>query len=98
MFFTHKFGGIPYRMNLILSEYENGRLAVLIVDENRNIWTASINVPQVELSTDEFVFKTGFENDGLFEFLTSAGVIEDTGRSVDVGLKRALPICHLVQH
>lgn len=98
MFFTKKYGGKFYRLHLVLAKYGNGRLAVQISDENENVWTVSINMPQVELGTDEFVFKTYSENDGLFEGMLSAGVIEDTGRSVDVGFAGPQPICSLAQH
>ena len=59
--------------------------------------TASINVVGVRLADDEFVFKTYSENDGLLEAMIAAGIVQKTGRSVEVGMAGRQPICRLLK-
>jgi hypothetical protein len=86
-------GGLTYRLQVRADTYAaGGGLAVLLIDESDGMYfaTASINVKGLNLSDDEFVFKTYSENEGLLEAMLAAGVIGLTGRSVDLG-----PICRL---
>ena len=55
--------------------------------------TVSVNVDGVSLPSDEFVFKTYSENEGLLEAMLAAGFVELTRKSAGVG-----PICRLLRH
>lgn len=79
-------------------EYSNGRLAVQLLEEpDREYFaTVSVNIEELDLSQDEFVFKTYSENGGLFEAMIAAGIVEPTGRVVDLGFAGPQPICRLV--
>ena len=79
-----------------ITEYEHGDgLAVQLFDAlDHEYWaTVSLNLPEVSLPSDEFVFKTYSENEGLLEAMLAAGFVELTGKSADVG-----PICRLLKY
>jgi hypothetical protein len=57
--------------------------------------TVSTNAGGPSLAEDEFVFKTYSENEGLLEALVATGVVEQTGRFVELGLAGPQPICRL---
>jgi hypothetical protein len=79
-------------------EYEYGdRIAVQIFHPYDDMpwWTVSINMPEVQLAENEFVFKTYSENAGLLEAMLAADLIELTGRSVPAGMAGEQPICRL---
>ncbi len=83
--------GRQLTVNLVTAEYaENDRLAVQLFQDEELYAVVSVNVPEVDLDTEEFVFKTYTENEGLFEELLRLGVIRATGRCCAVG-----PICVL---
>ncbi len=79
--------------------YLHGGLAVQLIDESDGLdyATVSINVEGVRLADDEFVFKTYSENDGLLEAMVHAGIVEKTGRVVEVGMAGSQPICRLLK-
>lgn len=70
-----------------------GGLAVelICVEDGLSYAMVSINVEGARLADDEFVFKTYSENEGLLEDMLDAGIVELTGRSMDLG-----PICRLL--
>lgn len=77
--------------------YQNGRLAVQLVSQGEGYATVSVNLPMESVGHDEFVFKTYSENEGLYEALLQAGVIEWTGRTAGTRTLGPLPICRLTE-
>lgn len=72
---------------------DNDRLAVFALTGGEHYTDLSVNMPEEELATDEFVFKTYSENEGLFEQLVEAAAIHFTGRFTKNPMR--LPICRL---
>lgn len=93
----NKYG--PCKLRVETSRYECSGLAVLLNDavDGEPFAVASVNVTGLRLDDDEFVFKTYSENDGLLEAMMRAGIVEQTGRFVDVGMAGTQPICRLLK-
>jgi hypothetical protein len=77
--------------------YPNGRLAVQLLQNGEDYATLSVNLPMESIGRDEFIFKTYSENEGLYEELLRAGVIEWTGRTAGDDTIGPLPICRFKQ-
>jgi hypothetical protein len=97
--FTISAAGEPRLVSVSPEEYQHGGLAVQLMDEldGELYATDSIHVRGVRLAQDEFIFKTYSENDGLLESMLDAGIVEETGRSVELGFTGPQPICRLVK-
>lgn len=69
------------------ARYGNGRVALRLVDAETGepMAVASVNVPEVALEDDEMALKDYAENEGLFDDLVHAGIVEPTGRFVPAG-------------
>lgn len=82
----------------VVYAHGNG-LAVQLIDEEDGepYATVSLNLGGVALADDEFVFKTYSENDGLLDAMLAGGIVEKTGRVVEVGFAGAQPICRLLK-
>lgn len=68
--------------------YDNGRLALLLLDEHTGgrIAVATVNIPHVQLKSPKYVILKGWsENDGLPEAFEKAGVLSRTGETVPAG-------------
>ena len=92
----NKYGPRKLSVETDLYTFGGGHVVDLIDDTGEPYARVSINCG-VPLADDEFVFKTYSENDGLIEAMLAAGVVETTGRSVDVGLAGPQPICRLLK-
>jgi hypothetical protein len=90
-FTLHRFGE-SWKLSVLTDHYlHGGRLAVqLLCEDGEPFATVSVNVDGVRLATDEFVFKTYSENEGLLEVMLAAGFVELTGQCAEIG-----PICRL---
>ena len=79
--------------------YVHGGLAVQLIDESDGMdyATVSLNLGGMRLADDEFVFKTYSENEGLLEAMVQVGIVETTGRVVEVGMAGPQPICRLLK-
>jgi hypothetical protein len=75
--------------------YQNGRLAVELLQNGEDYASVSVNLPMEKIGHDEFVFKTYSENEGLYEALLRPGVIEWTGRTAGDKTLGPLPVCRL---
>ena len=82
----------PKEVEIELGRYENGRLAVQLVENGDDYATVSVNFPFEVIGPDEFAFKTYSENEGLYEELIRSGEIESTGRQTNT---MGLPICRI---
>ena len=91
--------GEPRMVFVSTDAYAHGGLAVHLMDESDGepYATVSIYVRGVCLGEDQFVFKTYSENEGLLESMLKAGVVEETGVSVELSFGDPQPICRLVK-
>jgi hypothetical protein len=85
-----------YDCRLQRRTYENGRIALQLVDHEGPIATATINVPELHLEPDEALLKDYAENKGMLAALVAAGVVEDTGRRVTTGFVE-VPVVRVLQ-
>lgn len=93
---TIRLGDHKVTLRVEIDQYQHGgSLAVqLFTVVDHEPWTTvSINLRDVSLPSDEFVFKTYSENEGLLEAMLAARFVELTGKSIDIG-----PICRLLRH
>ena len=62
--------------------YENGRLAIQLMDaeDHSPVATATVNLPDVDLDGDEVAIKDYSENAGMLDALIEAGVVSKPRR------------------
>lgn len=77
-------------------QYGNGRPALKLIDaeDGSPIATATVNLPDVPLGTNQVAIKDYGENEGMLQALTEAGIVKPTGQSVASGYVE-VPICEL---
>ena len=75
--------------------YENGRIAIQLIDafDKSRVAVATVNVPEIELEEGEIIIKNYTENEGMLEALCDAGIIEPV-REEPTGLT-SVNICKL---
>jgi hypothetical protein len=79
-----------------LHHFNNGRIALLLVDDYGEPYTKiNINIPEMPLDDDEIVVKNYGENKGILEQLIAQGIVTDTGKRVQTGYVKS-PVCKLV--
>ena len=80
-----------WECGLEFSKYQNGRIAILLVDttDGSPVTTASVNLPDEPLNDGEVFIKDWSENQGVLAALVAAGIVEDTGRTVRTGFVQA---------
>lgn len=81
---------------VVFGKYPNGRTAIQLFDSTTNepIATATVNIPEAKLADDEVIIKDYSENDGIYDCLLLAGVIDGVHRFVQAGHEYAL-VCGL---
>ena len=79
---------------VLKEQYESGQLAVFLWDEAGPLAELSVDMPELDLARDEFVFKLYGENAVLVSELCDSGLILPTKRFVLVG-RRLCPVCRL---
>lgn len=84
-----KFG--DWNCKLQQAQYDNGRLALMLVDaeDGSPIAKATVNIPEEKLAANEVIIKGWSENAGMPEALIAAGVIGPQLRSVPTGFVEA---------
>jgi len=75
--------------------YDNGRLALVLMDADGPIATATVNIPEQALGPDEVCIKTWSENEPMLAFLVENGIVQDTGNRAPAGFAEAA-ICKLL--
>lgn len=70
------------------------RLDLIDTSDGFPILTATINVPNEELSSDEVVIKNYSENYGLYNLLVKNGIVSEYVRLIDKDLGK--PVCKLL--
>lgn len=93
--FSISYFGRTLSVHIETGSYPNGKLAVQLSDDEGNSFMLSTNIWGVALASDEFVFKTYTENEGLLEQVVAHGDVELTGRFVPAGFAGPQPICRL---
>lgn len=76
---------LDYECEMTIHQYENGRVAVRLVnaiDDPENdsyrgepIATATVNLPDIHMSDRQIIIKDYSENQGMFKALKEAGVV-----------------------
>jgi len=91
--------GEPRSVFVSTDAYAHGGLAVQLMDvlDGEPYTTVSVCVRGVRLADDEFIFKTYSENEGLLESMLKTGIVEETGRSVELEFGEPQPICRLLK-
>lgn len=82
------FGDKP--LILCRAKYIDGHLALLILNESGEHYVVlSVNIPGVQLATDEVLVKTWAENEDIAAAVLKTGAFVDTGRRVQAGFVEA---------
>lgn len=86
-----------WNCTILKRKYGNGRPAVQLMDaeDGSPVATATINLPDVKLQENEVIIKDYSENEGMYNALTSAGIISEQKRAVASGFIIA-PVCDLL--
>ena len=78
------------------SRYPDGSLALHAVDYNHlPLAEISLNFPQVQLQSQEFILKTYSENHQFAQYLIDTGKISSPLRFISVD-DRIFPVCSLI--
>lgn len=78
-------------------QYDNGRPALRLIDaeDGSPIATATVNLPDVDLSKNQVAIKDYSENEGMLDALVAAGVVKPTGQTVRSGFVE-VPVCEIM--
>lgn len=76
-----------YDVVLVWRQYSNGRrrLDLIDVEDGTPVMTATVNVPEEDLSGNETVIKNYSENEGVLRFLQINGIVGPVKREIEVG-------------
>ena len=76
-----------YDVKLQWGKYGNGRKALELVDAENGwpVMTATVNVPEAQLSEGETIIKNYSENEGVLQFLQKNGIVGPVKREIGVG-------------
>jgi hypothetical protein len=80
--------------SIIKRQYDNGRVALQLVDEEGPVATATVNLPDAPLGKNEVCVKDWSENEGMLRSLVAAGVVKPTGKTIRSGFVE-VPVCEL---
>ncbi len=88
---------LDWDCDVLLQKYANGRKALELADtyDGSRVAIATVNLPDVNLAHDEVIIRNYSETEGMLETLITAGIIEQTGRTVASGFVD-LEICKLI--
>ena len=83
-----------YKCIVQYAKYFNGRMAIQLIDfdDGSPIATASVNLPDVHMETDEIAIKDYNENKGVLDALVEAGIVSKPLRYESSGYV-TIPIC-----
>jgi hypothetical protein len=74
----------PRDLTIAPGRYENGRLAVQLLEDGEYYATLSVNIPEAAIGPDQFLAKDYGENTGLIEQCIAAGVVAPTGQVIEL--------------
>ncbi len=84
-----------YHVWLEKNKYANGRVALILNDEEGQVACATVNLPEHDIQHDEIIVKTWGENETMLDFLISNHIAADTGREIQTGFVVA-KVCKLL--
>ena len=72
-------------------QYQNGRTALQLYDavDGTPVLTATVNIPEAPLNSDQVLIKNWSENEGILDALIEHKVVVDTGVTVPTGFVEA---------
>jgi len=96
MIFQLPFCGKTYNLEVKKEEYNNGGLAVVLIDtdDQEEFTVASSFIEDANLKKGEFCLKNWSENEDIANELIKQGIVIPTGRTVPSGWINA-PVCTL---
>ena len=85
-----------YKGRLRAGEYDNGRIAIRLVDieDWAVLATCTVNLPDLAMKEDQVLIKDYSENEGMYHVLHSAGVISQPIAYIQTG-HVSVPLCEL---
>lgn len=80
-----------WEVKLICAEYENGRIALELIDaeDYQPVAMCTVNLPQERLQEGEAFIKNWSENTGMLEWLKTQGIIKEVLGYVRTGFVTA---------
>ena len=88
--FTFTSHGRTYKVDVVSMSYGNGRTALVLLGQNgERVAVATVNLPDALLQPGHLHIKTWAENESMLDFLTSNGIVRDTGVDVPTGFCQA---------
>lgn len=72
-------------ISIMQGQYRDGGIALQLMDEEGPYATFSYCIPGTPLADNEFLAKTGSENESLRQPMMDTGLFVDTGRRVESG-------------
>ena len=86
-------------LDVVFGRYLNERIAIMLVDNSDVVPEvyayATVNIPEVELNSNEVIIKDYSENKGILDALITAGIISSPQKHVKKGFVEC-PICLLL--
>jgi hypothetical protein len=76
-------------------KYSNGRVALMLMNEEGQVACATVNLPEHDIQADEIIVKTWSENEAMLDFLVRNQIVSDTGREIPTGFVVA-KVCKLL--
>jgi hypothetical protein len=75
-----------YEVFLEKAFYQNKQTALVLKDKmGDTVAVCTVNLPGVQLASDEVIIKTWSENEPMLDFLIKNNIVQDTGREVPTG-------------
>jgi len=76
-----------YDVRIEFGKYYNGRTAIELIEAETGepIMTATVNIPDVELTNREIIIKNYSENEGVLGFLMENNIVGPVKREVGIG-------------
>jgi hypothetical protein len=84
-----------YTVWLEKKSYANGRVALMLMDDEGQVACATVNLPEHDIQANEIIVKTWSENEGMLDFLIRNRICADTGREIATGFVKAR-VCKLL--
>jgi len=80
-----------YNTVFAVGQYQNGRVAVQLVDAKTSepFATLTVNIPQATVSDNEIIVKTWTENEPVARAAFESGLFHDTGKRIPTGFSQA---------
>ena len=84
--------------NVLFNKYQEGghRIELLDADDGLPIAVATVNVPNIPLEENEVIIKNYSENEGIYDALVEAKIVNKTKKSVRLSEFVVAPIVTIV--